>query len=273
MSGNDTNGLNSTVSGNAQPSASLEGCIIVYVLTLAAFTYGLISWCLIKKFRNYKNYTFLCTIFANLLLLTCGFIASTSNWLYFSTLFYFYTVKHYWLLVISHMFYVDFVKVFNGNINRKYLKSSIFSWGVPLIPTVGTLFFGIWKSDIGKKYVGIILMILFATLILPLVVNCILYIIILCSLCRSFKTNEPTTSNTCRRLSLATLIFILSDVSLLSSYIIMIVMSAPSPGFVLELLLLFWSTLVLELFLVVGKRNREVWSEYIERQLAKYRAK
>lgn len=123
---------------------------ILIALTLATLTYGVTSWCILKKFRNYKNFVLLNAILSNFLrnILTPIYLhlssendhnksnATTASMLYLEYLAeYFSTAKTHWLLIISHMFYADIVKVFSGNMQRRYLKSSIFGWGVSLITT------------------------------------------------------------------------------------------------------------------------------------------
>lgn len=115
----------------------------VLVVTLATLLYGLISWCVLPKFRNYRNYVFFNALLSNFLKIM-AYHFSGLLCLQLKTRFYlrryFSTTNTYWLLVISHMFYIDIVKVFNGNTRRRFLKSSFLGWGVPLITLLFVFF-------------------------------------------------------------------------------------------------------------------------------------
>ncbi|KAF9798367.1 hypothetical protein SFRURICE_016005 [Spodoptera frugiperda] len=107
---------------------------VLFALTLIAFVYGVTSWCLIKKFRHFRNYVILSAITAGLLRLVTFQIGMSLitrdivlNYpvvpaLVASTMTYFSLSFNCWLLVLCYIFYVDFVKVFRLDIHRRYLK-------------------------------------------------------------------------------------------------------------------------------------------------------
>lgn len=90
---NRTSVSNYTVSDDVDLEAPPLGFIIIYALTIAAFIYGVTSWCLIKKFRNYRNFVFLNAILPNLLLFSFIFV-NGENKCASNIIFYAYTVKH-----------------------------------------------------------------------------------------------------------------------------------------------------------------------------------
>ncbi|PZC81924.1 hypothetical protein B5X24_HaOG211710 [Helicoverpa armigera] len=49
------------------PLASILVEYLVLVLTLAAFLYGVTSWCLIAKFRHFRNFVYINAIVSSLL--------------------------------------------------------------------------------------------------------------------------------------------------------------------------------------------------------------
>ena len=150
MADNDMQVTNYTV--NSARDSQLEETrfnILTYTsiaLTTVPLLYGVISWWLIKKFRNYRNFVFLSAILANFLVaLAIIFLSYLRRYLYTITdtlayrhfvvihdllLFYITTVKIYWLLVICHMFYAKVVK---RHTKRRYFKSSLFAWGLPFV--------------------------------------------------------------------------------------------------------------------------------------------
>lgn len=97
---------------------------------------------------------------------------------------------------------------------------------------------------------------------LPLITNFCFYIIIVYSLCRSFKTSAHTASTIWRRLYVATLIFILSDVILLSGCVLTMtfphVHAIGVPPFP-RILTYNFNAFALPIFFVVVRSNREIW--------------
>lgn len=239
--------------------------LIVLALTLATLIYGVTLWCLIRKFRNIKNYVFLNAILANFLLYSMTTIlihisdsARGSQNLrlcvqivsYF--VIYFVTGQHHWVIVLCYIFYVDVVKVSDVHIRKWYLNSGLFGWCLPLIPTL-IFIFVTTKSLI--KYSSLAGIILF---ILPIILNCILYIKILCSVFGSPNVNEPRVTKKWTRLYIATLIFILCNIFLLYSFIINLTVKRKSAK-VLSLLLFEICLLVLDILFIAVKDNRKIW--------------
>lgn len=277
---------------------------IMFLLTLATLIYGVTSWWFIKKFRSYRNYVCLNAILANFFIssmLKITFYVSEHSslnlnqgcWFSIITIYlliYLATVKHHWLIVICHMFYVDIVKVFNEHTRKKYLKSGLFGWCVSLITTLVHFFvtsgffinFDVNPSDVG-----------FIIFILTLTVNCLLYFIIVYSLFRSSNTSGHTATNKWRRLAIATLIFILGDILLVSFHIISFINHVNTKPHVvrsknlylmrqvdfnhsqprnvnseikmlyfLQILLYNLCPFLLNVYVVVVKSNRELWYEF-----------
>lgn len=107
--------------------------LTVLVVTLVTLIYGVVIWCIVKKFHNYINFVFLNTIFTNFLCyLTLCFnqaIPLNAHWIlivitgYESG--YFGTAKTHRLIVISHTFHIDIVRKLEV----------LFGWGISLITT------------------------------------------------------------------------------------------------------------------------------------------
>lgn len=176
------------------------------------------------------------------------------------------------------MFYVDIVKVFNGHIQKRYLKSTLFSWVFALATT---LFFtclyeylirypeiGLTFKKISNQFNIDLFQIFFGlSQILPLVVNFCFYIIIVCSLFRSYKASTNTATSTWHRLYIATLIFILSDVIMLIDFFMSLQHGFHSNTtlIILKTVMYYFNLLVLEIYLVVLKCNRELWYDYMSK--------
>lgn len=251
----------------------------ILTLTLVTFSIGVTSWRIIRKFRLYRNYVYLNAILTNFLQIIVNILipytmGSIKNaWFhrfFFCLNVYLSSVKSHWLLLICHLFYADFVKVFDVHIQRRYLKSTLFAWGVSFVTTTIFMFvlyyFLYYSSDmtIVNRSVSLIVVLTRGSSILALTANCCLYILIVRSVCRNFNTSSHTASNTWRRLYISTLIFVLSDIMMLSEYVASFFRSInfTTAFLLLETLLPNFSAFVLSVFFVVVKSNRKIWREF-----------
>ncbi|KAJ8707473.1 hypothetical protein PYW08_010725 [Mythimna loreyi] len=255
---------------------------IVLVLTLAAFIYGVISWCLIKKFRHFRNFVYMNAIVSSLLRLTtvsliipgvmqifeiddqvildiCRYICT-----------YFSAVQNYWMLVICYIFYVDIVKVFRGHVNRKYLKCCLFAWGTPFM-TIVLYYVFIYYNDrhihvyaAGSTMDFVANSVEVFIIVSPLMINCCLYCAVLFALCNCFQPKATTSTNNWRRFYIATLLFLLSDVLVLSS----IIWDFMSISFSLRAVMSKLQQIAIDLFLPLVRSNRELWKQYYAKKMA-----
>uniref|UniRef100_A0A2H1V3J3 SFRICE_011614 n=1 Tax=Spodoptera frugiperda TaxID=7108 RepID=A0A2H1V3J3_SPOFR len=242
---------------------------ILIVLTLIAFMYGLTSWCLIKKFRHYRNYVFLNIILSNLLrismyvlpdiwcesIIDCDILTLIS--LYFDLCF------HHWLLVFSCILYVDFVKVFHIDISRRFLKSSIFAWGMPaLIVFVFTLV-SLTMESFGDLITRQIIM---SIELIPIFISFVIYILVLISLFRSKDTVIHI--NKWRSFYMSTLIFVLSDF-----FVIDLILDAFKVFSYVVFHIGFFglniNALAIAIYFMSVKRNRDLWKEFMKKYLLK----
>ncbi|KAJ8715008.1 hypothetical protein PYW08_004989 [Mythimna loreyi] len=265
--------------------------IVVIVLTLITFIFGVTSWCIMKKFRTYKNYVFLNAILSNLLYFLCRVWILKEYDIYgldilvtlkyydkysYYACEYILTVRFHWLIVISHMFFVDIVKVFSGNIQNKYLKSAIFGWGISLITAticatlraLSILNYSTLRSRFGIIVTTIIAVIMsFGNQVLPGILNCYFYIRTVFTLWLSYNASAQTPSYIWRRLYIATLILILSDAMLLYNSLIKFMFNANNriANFFVTLFGEI-NPLILDVFFIILRSNRKLWHDlYIHR--------
>ena len=233
-------------------------------LSLAVLIYGATSWCLISKFRHFKNYVYLNAVLANFLrIFLCSVIlpvfGDTSFGTYHIFIYYVGSVQTYWLLVICCLCYVDIVKVFNGKTQRRYLKSTLFAWGVPIFTTSLTVFVLPEFLSPGICYfIGIVFV------FIPMFINVVLYIKIVCSLF-DFKASVGDT-NHWRRFYIATVVFIFCDAVFLSTAVLNIFVNIP---FLVATVLSDFQVILLDLFVVFLRSNRELWREFYMKRMAK----
>ncbi|KAJ8713395.1 hypothetical protein PYW07_013765 [Mythimna separata] len=256
--------------------------IFYFLLTAVALLYAVTSWCLIKNFRNYRNFVYLNTILANLVFIANAYwrgYVDQHNIEYeprkedrdvfayqmFCILFSSQTVKNFWSLIISLLFYVDFVKVFDKHIKRKYLISSLCGWVVPLILIQVIYFSGYYllyfdENSVKDVFVITVYIYIAVTFLSPAIVNCIFYIITVSSVCCSVKTTANTTTSKCWRFCIAGLIFVYCNVSI---FIIIsldfIKIYYPSLRGVADLFVIFLDPIVLNLLFMLGRSNMVLW--------------
>lgn len=244
----------------------------VVVLCLAVLIYGVTSWFLIQKFRHFRNYVYLNAILACLLrLITFSIIyrvfGDSTNDGAVPTIIdfflkYFTSVQSYWLLVICCILYVDIVKVFNGDVNRRFLKSSLFAWGVPLATTVLCKFvLPLFLTDEIHFYPQIVI------INLPLFVNLIIYMKFIHSLfCCWYGSSGDASRNInyWRRFYIATLVFLFSDVAMLFTVFMTKILEL---SLVAQSILSDIQVIAIDLFVPLVKCNRELWKAYHVKRL------
>ncbi|KAF9823554.1 hypothetical protein SFRURICE_011407 [Spodoptera frugiperda] len=254
---------------------------LVLAMTLTAFIYGVISWCLIEKFRHFRNFVYINAVVSSLLrLLTVSIIIPCVMQVividdkdildicrYICT--YFSAVQNYWMLVICYIFYVDIVKVFRGHVKRKYLKCYLFAWGIPFV-TFLTYYVFLYFNEKAQFYASGSTLDYFANsvevfiIVSPLMINCGLYAAVLIALCHCFKPKAPTATDNWRRFYIATLLFLLSDVLVLSS----LIWDAMSVTFVLRAVMSKLQQVAIAIFFPLLRNNRELWQQYFAKKVA-----
>lgn len=244
----------------------------VVVLSLAVLIYGLTSWCLIQKFRHFRNYVYLNAILA----CVCRLITFSIIYRVFGYsadggpvpdtidffLKYFTSVQCYWFLVMCCILYVDIVKVFNGDIQRRFLKSTLFAWGVPLVSTVICKFvLPLFLSDDMFFYPQTVIV------NLPLFVNLIIYMKFIHSLfCCWYGSSENSNSatNCLRRFYIASLIFIFSDIAMLFTVVMTKTLKL---SLITQSVLSDIQVISIDLFVPLIRCNRDLWKAFRAKRL------
>lgn len=255
---------------------------ILLAFSTATIIYGVVSWSLIRKFRNINNYVFLSASLANAVRLV--FVSVTTLYeksdIYepsFAALFFFYItmVYQYLLLVMCYMFYVHIVKVFHKDVTRKYLKASFFAWGVPILLMIACcIIFAItvvFMGDPSEEFLKIFMpvVIIVTCDVLPAIFNTVIFVKVIWSLFVN-KTSHATVmsenarrKDILRRLLLATAIFVLSNFTAFS-FTFWKLFDLP---FAIRVVTLSLQTLVVSLFVPFLRNNRDSWQEYLKNRV------
>ena len=241
---------------------------ITFALSMTAVIYGVTSWCIIKKFRHFKNYVFISANIANMLyFLAWFFMAHPGELLKYSGdlvmfVLFLYTLLlcNSWILVTCYIFYVDFVKVFYYDIRKRCLKSSLFCWGVPSITFFFLYVIPVLLSSYDLLYnyltpVTLGIYIALALIGIIFFLNCFLCVRVQYTLFRASASIKKL-----RGALKCSLIFcfsiILPSTALLSKCLNL---------HVLVILGLLVNATVLNLFLTLRKTNRELWWDFLNK--------
>ncbi|KAJ8707468.1 hypothetical protein PYW08_010720 [Mythimna loreyi] len=254
---------------------------VLFVPTLLSFIYGVTSWCLIKKFRNIRNYVLLSAISANAIRLfvfeLCMILITPVAILRYpvlrvipiSLVMYTTLAFHCWLLVLSFYFYVDLVKVFHLEVRNRYLKCGLFAWGIPLILsivyTIAALFCYVFNTtEIVTNYMFEALT--KTLLLIPIMFNFMIYLTVVYSLFRGCEPVGCPAINKWCRFYIATLIFVLSNIIQLATILEILDIKVFAIVVIAELGI-YLNTIALDVFIIIVKSNRELWHEFLKRRI------
>lgn len=153
--------------------------------------------------------------------------------------------------------------MFKSDFARRYLKSSLFAWGVPILVTfvfsvaLPIILLSVKNYLFQKTFAKILNVFFYISMSLyfiPLTINAFIYIKVLVTL---FKTSGLSkTAVKTRRLYIATLIFLLSGTVSLTVPIF-IVLEIPVLTYVDYL-----QIVVLDIYFLLVKSNRLIWKEF-----------
>lgn len=248
--------------------------LILGLLTFVTFIYGLVSWCLIKEFRSFRNHVLLSAVLASLLRFLAihlqpfamvymkeymdmdmfGVVISHAAILFFALAF------HCWIAVFCYILYVDYVKVFHLDFNGKYLITNLFAWCISLVEISGFVITYLLLGSDGFFKLSVLYVFL-----IPTLVGLVNYLAAVYSVFFGRKTEVWTSGKKWGHFGLSTLIFLVSnlfvlvhvcrEITLGESLIYVVV------GVVVESLI---ALLVLIYFICV-KSNRTLWREYLNK--------
>lgn len=184
------------------------------------------------------------------------------------------TVYNYWLLIMTYMFYVDIVKVFENNVERKFLKSTLFAWGVPIIVGIVCLLISLiieYSVEGDKERLLLVFVAASAAVAcnyLPSVINLILFIKLIYVLFCSKHSDASVISDRERRIDnfrrflTASAIFILSNVVVLT----FILWDLLDFSILARAITLSVQIVAIAVFVPLLKINRNVWYEYFQKR-------
>lgn len=245
---------------------------IFLVAVATAVVFGVVSWSVLNKFRTFRNFVLLSALVALLLQMLVLWlserfiseeVAESNPAVNVVVLCYyvlFQSAFQYWLLVLCYVFSVDFVQVFHYDCRRKYLWSNLFAWGLPFITVhlfaiVGAILYNLPEDESQYIFEAHIAM---SLILIPVALSLITYLALIGRLLFGTSTNK------CRGFTIATLIFLFSNVILFTVIPAILdkeILAVDVTGEILEYAL----TISLIVFIVVLKSNWKLWRDHFNK--------
>lgn len=225
-------------------------CTIALCFTTVSF--GIVSWALIAKWRQFRNYVSIMVCFSGGLFN----IASTLTFIS-KTIMAFITMLGvssfvFWLLITSVIFYVDVVRIFSYNYEHVYLKSAAFAWGIPALILVIDHLFYVDLTDLAMIGVS--------------VVSVSLYIKVLYTLLRRRGVRGSSHMTSWKKIRVATFIFLGSGCAMMLP--VLLVNHVDIGGVSLEIVVFMFllQLIAINVLFLMLKSHRNLWIEYLQRR-------
>lgn len=257
------------------------------VVATGSVIFGVTSWILIKRWRQFKNYVFLNVIIMSIITLLMNytlnrtfFYAHLNNGEVFDiTYFQLPTCKilvqvafvlsriamSHWLLVATVMFYMDIVKVFNNRIRHRYLITNLFTWVGTLLEG-SVLFLTVWLGHLKVRHVGYIS---FGITCFYKAINTVLYLRVLYTLITLANRDKSSRKNVCQNITFSTAACVTSAISFYPPMLLAIDftqnITVRHICIIVSLLSLFG---VLGFFLSM-RSHRKAWRNHLQRRKAR----
>lgn len=214
-------------------------------LSAASVVFGIVSWIILPKWRQFRNYVFLCLLFNNALgvFYRCPYIGG-----YLALTFI------HWLVITTVMFYIEFVNIYTSlnSIKYKYINANVFGWLLP-------------AGEIGLSFIlnkfSVYVIIVYALIFMNLVV----YLNVLFALCKPSALSSSGQS-TGKNVILSTFAFIVTgSYFIVWGVIIHAIDVSPSARTLSILLAHTIVILLINIFFLVLRSHRELWKEHRQR--------
>lgn len=264
--------------------STMDICMYILKITLwvgtvssvITFIYGVVSWCLIKKFRNFRNYVLLgpilaitmCCLAAHVQVFILASKPHLAETIIFTAIYafllYFALVFYCFFIVLCYIFYVDYVKVLHLKINNKYLICSLFVWCFPFVE----IFVFFLTRFLTNTYLFPQLFISFDVLyiwVLPLLLSVICYFLVVYSVFCGHKSESWTSIKRLGHFGIATFIFAFSNFSI----IVHLSRVLDRDDFILLMvgqIQHYMVALFICIYLIVVRRNRILWGEFLNKK-------
>lgn len=244
-----------------------EYCNVFDILvSVTILVYGSMSWTLLPRWRNYKNYIFLNVTLAGLFKhmlehLINYYDDNYSHFIYYYTLYVLFIYAHsLWMLIMSSMFYSSVVKIFKPPKKGRFKKSALVGWG---------LSFCLCLLDIILSAEGKFDVILFTGV--PSVIQLTIFVMYMTVLWNLLKGSEIRRSNInlYSKIQLATLLLFMSGITTIACQVADAVRKQKTLfTLVLENIDLIPNMIVC-MWVTATKSSRQLWMEYYRNKVRK----
>lgn len=275
----------------------------IYLYTIIYITLSwicILLWLKIAEWHKFSNYVFLnltlaftVRYFTPILpyILHIYRLIDSYDFVY-KTFYYLFTFFGYslccWLTVMSVVIYNNIVKIYNSDMDKKYLMSSLFAWGLPLIITLWRYVYENYLAlTFKRRFNSLLFYIVFHTKYLSLLIvilNVLVFVRVLISLLRRSNLRSTNRNTFRQKLQVVIFAFISSGIIMMLNLIIQFSISL-SKGFDLYLIpsmpLSFIAIvlvvefvgilqmLLLSVFVLFSKSNRQIYRQYFRNRRAR----
>lgn len=256
------------------------------LLSTISLIVSIVSWINISRWRNLRNYIFLCIMITfnadyliPLYLITMNYRNGFEN--YYSleyhildvSLNFFMFSGCSWLMLMAMNCYGDLVDVFRSNMTRRYLKCNLFGWTLPLTMTVVKIVNRYMSSPMDvvgyqKLYHDLFYyeeVLQNVLLIVLLAMNFFVYLKVVLSL-RNVSIVTSSGQNRVKKMKLATFVFIMSGVLLLVSIFFTVLMTLGEENkyyfYPIGLIASGVHTTIVNIYFLSLKSNYNLWKQY-----------
>lgn len=243
--------INNSTQENEDAEQLAETVLIYFyfcaiLVSIATIVFGVITWTVIPKWRQFRHYVFLCLILTNIPDLLLYLTLDMSPIMEEFIIVYSRITFTHWLMIITVMFYIEFVQVFRSlkTLKHVYLHANVFGWLVPFVTLLLTA---------GRKEIEV-----YVTFTL-LFINLVLYLNVLVALCKPSQIPEHGQSF-CKKLILSTFAFTVTGNFI---WFPLMVLSAMDTEVFIAILWPYVITIMfINMFFLMLKSHRELWMEY-----------
>lgn len=227
--------------------------VLVVILCTVTVIFGIVSWTILVKWRQFRNYVFVNVCLAGGLTSLSPFLVSLLG-VFLSYIFLIISLSSFiiWLLITSITFYVDVVKVFSYNYNHIYLKSCIFAWGMPTV--LMFMDYYVHESD---------LHILTFSLRFMSLISIVLYVRVLYKLMQRTKLRGTSQMNIWNKIKMTTFIFFVSGCAMSLPVHLASVLNSIEISYSLIIIIFLLQLILTNVLFLMMRSHRIHWKEYL----------
>lgn len=236
---------------------------VATVLCFTTVIFGALSWTLLPKWRQFRNYVFINASLASgtYLILNSGYIDTDTFLNYIADVCD--NALPCWLVLIAYSFYMNVVKIFSHHPDHVYLYANAFGWAVPALFCACDILLD--NDDSEEEYNDGFLVIEY-TEIVSSIINLIMYSRVLYVLKASGNIRSSSKVSSWQRLRIATVIFVTSGVAIYIPLLILDRIDLKPELYSLPTFVYLIQLCLMEVMFLMLKCHWVLWKEFLYKQ-------